>query len=166
LRDPQQQQYQRDEISSFPPKRILVPVDGSSNSFRALDVAVRIAKKFSAEIRVLYVLQNLNIIVRATAAPGTPVQIIDQYYRSAEEEATSFLSQMMSIAKQNQVHCTEEILRTGSSIVNAIVLDARAEGTNLIVIGTRGLGGFDRLLLGNISSGVVAHAGCSVLVVR
>jgi nucleotide-binding universal stress UspA family protein len=160
------QQFQRDDNSSFPPRKILVPVDGSTNSFRALDVAVGIAKKSGAEIRVLYVLQNANIIVRASAIPGTPVQIIDQYYRSAEVEATNFLSQMMNIAKQNQVHCTEEILRTGSSVVNAIVLDAKAEGTDLIIIGTRGLGGFSRLLLGGVSDGVVTHAGCSVLVVR
>ena len=155
-----------DQNPSFYPRRILVPVDGSTNSFRAVGIAVKIAKKFGSEMRVLYVLQHVSTILQATSALGTPAQVIDQYYQSAEEEATGFLSQMMSIAKENQVRCTEEILRTSTSIVNAIILDAKPEGVDLIVIGTRGLGGFSRLLLGSISSGVVAHANCSVLVVR
>jgi len=157
---------QREEDFHFPPRKILVAVDGSSNSFRAVEIATKIAKRFGAEMRILYVLQSTSALLYAISGPGTPAVLSDQYFESAEDEATSFLGRMMSVAKGNGVHCTEEIVRTTSSIVNTIVLDAKAQSIDLIIIGTRGLGGFGRMLLGSISSGVVAHAGCSVLVVR
>ena len=152
--------------ADFCPEKILVPVDGSPNSFRALEVAAKIASKFHAEMRVLYVLQQASALLYAISAPGTPTIITDEYYTSAEEEASGFLSKMMTIARNNEVHCTEEIIRTASSIVNTIVTNSKADNVDLIVIGTRGLGGFRRMLLGSVSSGVVAHASCSVLVVR
>jgi len=53
-----------------------------------------------------------------------------------------------------------------TSTVQGIVEFASNEKVDLIVIGTRGLSGFKRLLIGSVSSGVVAHAHCPVLVVR
>lgn len=53
-----------------------------------------------------------------------------------------------------------------TSVVQAITEKALEKGVDLIVVGTRGLGVFKRLLLGSVSKGVVSHAHCSVLVVR
>jgi nucleotide-binding universal stress UspA family protein len=52
------------------------------------------------------------------------------------------------------------------SVVEAIVKLAEERNTDLIVIGTRGLTGFRKLLVGSVSSGVIAHAHCSVFIVR
>ena len=52
------------------------------------------------------------------------------------------------------------------SVVEAIVNDAESRNVDLIVIGTRGLSGFTKLLIGSVSSGVVSHAHCSVFLVR
>jgi len=53
-----------------------------------------------------------------------------------------------------------------SSVVDAIVQFAEKEKVELIVVGTRGLSGLKKLILGSVSSGVVSQAPCSVLVVK
>ena len=59
-----------------------------------------------------------------------------------------------------------EVLRTASTIVETITDMATGEKIDLIVMGTRGLGGFKKLLMGSVSSGVVLHAPCNVLVIK
>jgi nucleotide-binding universal stress UspA family protein len=154
------------EFVPFPPRKILVAVDGSDNSLRAVKVAIDIAKKYKSELRILHVISRSGIILRATSTLGRSPVLTDRYDQAAEDKAVGFLSEMMSIARASQVHCTEEILRTGRSVVDGIVQDALREDAELIVIGTRGIGGFRRLLQGSVSSGVFTHSSSSVLVVR
>ncbi len=52
------------------------------------------------------------------------------------------------------------------SVVETIVNQAIKENADLIIVGTRGLGGFKRLLLGSVSNGVVSNAHCPVLIIR
>jgi nucleotide-binding universal stress UspA family protein len=57
-------------------------------------------------------------------------------------------------------------LTSAGTVVQEIVDFASQEKVDLIILGTRGLGGFKRMLMGSVSNGVVNHAGCSVLVVK
>ena len=59
-----------------------------------------------------------------------------------------------------------EIIENVPSVVQAITDYASEWKVDLIVLGTRGLSGFRKLLLGSVSNGVLSHASCSVLVVR
>ena len=52
------------------------------------------------------------------------------------------------------------------SVVETIVNQAVKENVDLIIVGTRGLGGFKKLLLGSVSNGIVSRAHCPVLVIR
>jgi len=51
-------------------------------------------------------------------------------------------------------------------VVETIISHAAKEDVDLIVVGTRGLGGFKKMLMGSVSSGIISHADCPVLVVR
>jgi len=51
-------------------------------------------------------------------------------------------------------------------VVETIINHAAKEDVDLIIVGTRGLGGFKKMLIGSVSSGVISHANCPVLVVR
>jgi len=51
-------------------------------------------------------------------------------------------------------------------VVETIINHAAKEHVDLIIVGTRGLGGFKKMLIGSVSSGVISHANCPVLVVR
>ena len=146
----------------FQIKRILVAVDGSENSMRAAKVAIEMAKGAQAELVLLNV-------VPATFLLPSPFgsNVFQQQVEDAKEAATKIERTIAELAKNvgvKDVRCLVE--SSDSSVVESIIEKAEKERVDLIVIGTRGLGGFKRLLLGSVSTGVVTHAHCNVLVVR
>jgi len=70
------------------------------------------------------------------------------------------------MAEKKGVKAKPHTSGTVGSVVQAITDYAASEKIDLIVMGTRGMGGFKKMLLGSVSSGVVTHAQCAVLVVR
>ncbi|MDG6905503.1 MAG: universal stress protein [Nitrososphaerota archaeon] len=149
----------------FPIKKIIVPVDGSENSSRAADVAIRIAKEQGAALEVLHVV-TISGLVSSPVGVGTPSLDLESYYDTSEKEGRKIVDLVVTHAKKAGVEARGEVLRSVSSPAYTITENAKGENADLIVIGTRGLGGFRRLLLGSVSNGVVTHAHCAVLVVR
>lgn len=148
------------------PSKILVPIDGSPNASRALDVAVLLAKTSGAELVVLNVIPTPSILI-TTSAFGAPASGLESYYEQQESSANHFIDEATNVAKKEGVsQITTKVTRADKSIVEEILDSAASGKIDLIVIGTRGLGGFKKLLQGSVSSGVVAHAHCNVLVVR
>lgn len=148
------------------PSKILVPIDGSPNADRALDVAIGLAKSFGSELVVLNVISTPNILI-TTSAFGAPASGVKSYYEQQENSARHFVDEAIIHSRKEGISkVTSSIIRADKSIVEEIIDAAVNSKVDLIVIGTRGLGGFKRLLLGSVSSGVVAHAHCNVLVVR
>lgn len=81
--------------------------------------------------------------------------------------AKRLIEDALTICRSQGVKKTaSEMVRASKSIVGEIIELATKRKIDLIVIGTRGLGGFRRLIQGSVSSGVVTHARCNVLVVR
>jgi nucleotide-binding universal stress UspA family protein len=79
--------------------------------------------------------------------------------------ARKYLEEVVAMCKSRGLKVSSTLLENRSA-VEAIVNYAAAQKIDLVVIGTRGLSGFKKLLLGNVSAGVVNHAHCQVLVVR
>jgi len=72
----------------------------------------------------------------------------------------------LSEAKKRGIMVKADIPEATTSVVETIVNQAVKENADLIIVGTRGLGGFKKLILGSVSNGVVSHAHCPVLVIR
>jgi nucleotide-binding universal stress UspA family protein len=152
--------------ASYSPLKILVPIDGSPNADRASDVAIGLAKSFGSELLILNVISTPNVLI-TTSAFGAPASGLESYYEQQENSARHFVDEAVIHARKGGVSkVTSSVIRADKSIVEEIIGVASSNKVDLIVIGTRGLGGFKRLLLGSVSSGVVAHAHCNVLVVR
>jgi nucleotide-binding universal stress UspA family protein len=145
-------------------KKIIVAVDGSPNSMRSADVAIKMSKDYGAELVVLHVVQYPIYHLYAPRAYG--VAPVDELLDHEEKAAQHWAGPILDKARASGVYARLEVLKVKTSIVLAITDNAIAEKADLIVIGTRGLGGFAKLLLGSVSSGVVTHASCPVLVVR
>ncbi|MDP9290179.1 MAG: universal stress protein [Thermoproteota archaeon] len=84
----------------------------------------------------------------------------------AKKEAQAWFDKVQKEADENNVKLRREIIVNSRSIVGAVVDYAEHEGADLIVIGSRGLSGFKKLLLGSVASGVVTYAHCPVMVVK
>jgi len=151
---------------SSSPSRILVPTDGSPNANRALDIGISLARTNHAELVILNVIA-IPISLVSSSAIGMAPSGLDSYYEQQEANAKSYVSEAVADAKtQGVMNARSRVVRAAESVVAEIINEADHDGIDLIVIGTRGLGGFKRLVQGSVSSGVVAHANCNVLVVR
>ena len=152
---------------SFRLSKILVPIDGSPNATRALNVGIKLSKTYGAELVILNVIPPPSALLQVPAGLGMQPMGIDTYYEQQESYANHFLDEAVGVAEgQGAIKARREVVRSSKSIVEEIMDVAAKDKIDLIVIGTRGLGGFKRLLQGSVSSGVVTHAQCNVLVVR
>ncbi|MDV3293794.1 MAG: universal stress protein [Nitrososphaerales archaeon] len=144
-------------------KRILAAFDGSDDSVKAVKRACALAKEFNSTLTVLNV---YTLPALAYAAPGPMPQIdFSALEAAAASKAKEVLDEAVVVAKEEGVTAKVEV-QEASSVVQAIVEFAVDGRFDLIVMGTRGMSGFRKLLVGSVSNGVVSHAQCSVLVVR
>jgi nucleotide-binding universal stress UspA family protein len=151
-------------------KNVLVPIDGSVNSKRAIRTASAIAKRYRARLFVLHVIPTPDYHIYAGETPspfiGEYGDLVEGYINFEDREAKKIVNEGVSLAKSHGVKATGQVLKNVPSIVEAITGFAANKRVDLIVIGTRGLTGFKKLLLGSVTSGIISHAHCEVLVVR
>jgi nucleotide-binding universal stress UspA family protein len=149
-------------------KKIIVTVDGSENSKRASRVAIGLAEKYQAELVALHVIPRLTYEFTPTslARPAVLPTSYGAVYNEMLKEAEGYVNEVVSSAEPLGVSARGDILEDKPSTVEAIIDYASKEKADLIVTGTKGRSGFSRLLVGSVSTGVVAHAHCAVLVVR
>lgn len=147
--------------SEKPVKHVLVAVDGSENAARAGRVASAIARSLGAQLTVL----NVISFPAAMYDSEVPDQL-NKIEEEARRDAEKCVASISSIANQEGVRVKTAIVEHMDSVVRGITDYAEKNGIDLIVVGTRGLGGFKRLVMGSVASGVVHYAHCSVLVVR
>ncbi len=137
--------------SRFGPKRIVVGIDGSETSQRALDWALDEARVRKAGVEV----------VHAWNAPSIAVPPADAY-TPLDDAARNLVEQALGQADTTRVTTVRSVVRRGSG---GEVLVRLTDGADLVVVGSRGLGGFKGLLLGSVSHQVTHHARCPVVVV-
>ncbi|MGD2107517.1 MAG: universal stress protein [Nitrosopumilaceae archaeon] len=136
-------------------KTILVPMDGSKNSFKALTKAIFLAKKCGASISALYVLRtafdNPNLIY----VPQTQNEL---------KKVEKFLDTAKNQVIKNSIKFKKEIVFGHEA--KQIIDFAQKKKFDLIVIGARGRGTIKQMLLGSVSNAVVHSSKVPVLVIR
>jgi nucleotide-binding universal stress UspA family protein len=145
--------------------KILVALDGSKNAGWAAKVAMKMAERNLAKLAVVSVVQTPSYLLAPVSGAPVPPIGMNNYYTYATKQAEKWVNEVVSKAKGRGIDASGRVLRASSAVLS-ITKYAKSQDIDLIVTGTRGLGGFNRLLLGSVSSGVVSHAPCSVLVVR
>lgn len=135
--------------------RIVVGIDTSKDSSRALRWAVEEARLRDAQLELVHAYPTPDL----TALPMVVTLPSDEELRIA---ATSILDELL-----DEVGGTEDlqIIKTVHAGGAASVLTQAAEGADLLVVGARGLGGFRGLLMGSVSQQSVTHSPCPVVVV-
>ena|SRR5438876_4987103 len=144
--------------SPFKLKKILVPVDFSECSKKALHYAIPFARQFEASLTLLYVVQ---VNYYAGDFGTVDVALLENEMRSNGKK------QLLELAAREvgkDLRC-ESLVRVGR-VVSEIVDVARQTETDLIILSTHGHTGFKHVLLGSVAENVVRHAPCPVLIVR
>ncbi|MFC4552716.1 MULTISPECIES: universal stress protein [Halorussus] len=138
--------------------RILVPTDGSAETERAVAHAADLATAHDAELHAVYV-------VDAATFAGLPMEASwDGITETLHGEGEAALERVESIADDRGVAVTTHLLEGSPS--KRIVQWAEGEDCDLVVMGTHGRGGIDRLLLGSVAERVVRACKVPVLTVR
>lgn len=139
---------------------ILVPIDGSKISERAVKTARELGSKLNAKLIILTVIPETSIFEQyPTNFPYTL-----EIDKANTERAEFVLSDIEEELKDYDGEV--ETFYTSGNPSEQIVKFAEEKNANLIVMGNRGLGAFSRTLLGSVSNKVINHSKVSVLVVK
>jgi nucleotide-binding universal stress UspA family protein len=149
--------------------KIMCAVDGSEHSFRAANYAVAMAKNFGAELRLVHVIHNTGY---------TNPDDYGLYDLESEEEKKSEIQEIReetgewleriknSAGQERSLLAKIELVGTSTSIESAIVNYAKKNIIEIIIIGATGKSGIKKLLVGGVTSAVINHAHCPVMVVK
>lgn len=148
-------------------RRILVAVDGSKPSIDASVQAIDIAKKLGAELIALYVISpdTRYHYLEDTLTPKLP-SAFKEVLMLAMQRGEKHVNNVRRMAKQKNIKVKTDVIVGISSVVKKILEYAEKNKIDMIVIGSRGLSGFKKMLLGSVASGVVTYAHCPVLVAK
>jgi nucleotide-binding universal stress UspA family protein len=145
---------------------VTIALDGSDHARRALDWVTSILS-LAPGVRV-----RLLGVAEPQHYPGSAPNIVAAPLRAAvaaieAERRAALDTELAATAKPMSARfATVDTAVTTGMPADVIVQDVERNGTDLVVVGARGLGGFTRLLLGSVSEAVLTHATCPVLVVR
>lgn len=137
-------------------KKILVPVDGSQDSYCALKEGELLAQAFDSKLIILTVLTDTNVIEHY---PGNFLST--DFKKAQQQRGQKILDKALeTIDYKGDVETCVRVGRASEEILKC----SEEKEVDLIVIGSRGLGGFSRTLLGSVSDKVLNAAKVPVLV--
>ncbi len=140
-------------------KRIVVAYDGSDHAIKALNTAIELAKAFDSKLDVVEVVDTAALLGMGFAP--IPSDVIAQIYNKAQNDVEQAKKKAQEAGVKD---VTSQVLEGDPA--TSIIEYASKNGADLIVIGSRGLSTFKRLILGSVSSKVVQEARVPVLVVK
>ncbi|RQD68594.1 MAG: universal stress protein [Tindallia sp. MSAO_Bac2] len=140
-------------------KKILVALDGSETSQKVIEEAVKVAEKNESDIAIITVVKSIRPTLYH---PGSNLHItIDNEFEKRAKEITEKAREAFeNVSGKVETHIeygdpAEEILKMADKMK-----------ADLIVMGSRGLSDFKRVMLGSVSTKVLNHADCDMLIVR
>lgn len=142
-------------------KHILVPVDGSDTAKAAVEKAAAIASAFKSEVTLFCVIDSY-----AFTGVGTDLAYGQaEYLSAATAEANLAMSEAKAMFEAHGVTAATAVVE-GQSVYKTILETAQSCAADLIVMGSHGRKGLEKLVLGSVTAQVLSHTRLPVLVVR
>jgi nucleotide-binding universal stress UspA family protein len=140
--------------------KILVAIDGSKESMNAARYAIGLAKKDRARVIALTAMRLPSLY------GWYPAESPYTWQKKYAKERKKWFEKIERLAKDNNVKIQTEIVESTMSAQGTIVKYAEEHNMEVVVVGTRGMSGFAKQLLGSTALGVVTYAHCTVIVVK
>ncbi len=137
----------KSRIAPFRMKKILIAVDGSRHSDKAVDLAVHLAKKANSEIYLIHVLSS---------------GVSRQHY---EKSCNTIIGRAEAKFKNIELEKIESVCTNGNP-ADEILRVAKSRKVDLIIMGNRGKGGLSKALMGSVSTKVCKLADCTCVTVK
>lgn len=160
--------HDREKEREYVPGRILLAFDGSQGAIAAARTATQIAAAAGSEVHILYVVLTEPYPQPLEYASLGEAKVREMWEANLgweEERIQELMKDQARHMKAEGVKVVETHLLCGKPEREVVEL-AEELDADLVVMGSRGLGGLRRVLLGNVSTSVVCHAHCPVLIVR
>jgi nucleotide-binding universal stress UspA family protein len=141
--------------------KILLAVDGSKGSATAVDAILERPWPADTTVKIISAAEPPQLPAEPWGMPGN---YFAEWEKTIANTAHAAVKQAADRLADTSLTVAPVVLKGQARAV--ILTEAENWGADLIVLGTRGMGGFKRLLLGSVSSAVISHAPCSVLLAR
>ncbi|MHB8124346.1 MAG: universal stress protein [Desulfitobacteriaceae bacterium] len=137
-------------------RKILVGFDGSESSKKAFAEAVDLARKLNASVTVLTVIHLPDF--------SPSMDEVEEEIEEAEKHYQPLLESLREIGAKNGI--LVNVITLKGHPVESLIKYAKEQKMDLIVIGTRGAGGFKKLLIGSVAQKIVSYSSIPVMVIR
>ena len=142
-------------------KNILVPLDGSPTSEAAVVNAIALAKAFKSTVTLLSIVDTYAFVGLGTDVASGQTD----YLSAATAEAKLAVQSALHLCEVADVAATPSV-RQGQGVYKSILAAAHASGADLIVMGSHGRKGLEKLMLGSVASQVLSNTHLPVMIIR
>ena len=139
---------------------ILVPFDLSNQSIRAFKVALDLAKKYDSKVTLLTCVEG-----DAWHHKFYDSRADNELIRKQKKTTLAHIAKLEPLAKKSDIPLKSQILKS-TSVAKDITTFAKSRKMDLIVMGSHGRTGADKLILGSVANGVTQKASCPVLIIK
>ena len=142
-------------------ERILVAVDKSGYKEKIISYGIILAKGSGASVTAIHVVDKSTVEGIRDVFGGK----VGEYENAVKKKSEQLLADVQQILEKQGIKTSTEVI-TNKSIARGIIDYARESGADVIVIGTKGLTGIDKFLMGGVASSVINNAHCPVVAIR
>lgn len=143
-------------------QKIMVPVDDSQASLRALNEAIKVARLSGAALRAVHVVDLAQF-----SWGGTSYLQSEEVRKAIDATGEKVLQRTRELLAENGITAETAILESaGDKVSDMLLNDAGANGVDLLVMGTHGFSGLMHLLMGSVAEGVLRQADIPVMLLR
>jgi nucleotide-binding universal stress UspA family protein len=125
-----------------------------------------LAKGLGASVTTIHVLDKSSFGMVGELLSYYRGGNVVEYERALKKQAEEFLNEIKLVLEKAGIRASIEVVISKASAAEGIIDFAKEVGADLIIIGTKGLTGVERFLMGGVASSVIRHAHCPVLAVR
>ncbi len=142
-------------------KKILNPVVKSEYNDKIISYAIILAKGSGATITAIHVLDKS---AQGDLGDVFPLKV-EEYEKAMRKRAEELLTEVQQVIEKRGIKTAIEVIGA-KSVAKGIIDYARESGADVIVIGTKGLTGVSKFLMGSVASAAIDHAHCPVFAIR
>lgn len=146
-------------------KKIVLAIDKSGYKDKAVDYAILLSNAIGCEVTAIHVIGRSSLGATGDLLGYYRGGRIGAYQQALKKDAEQFLARVAEKARKQGVEFKTEVLI--KSPVKAAIIDyAKKYKADMIIIGTKGMTGLEKFLIGSVANDVVTYAHCPVLAIR